>query len=396
MVNIINCLTNLMDFFCTVLAKYGINDTDDVLTTTKEMYRTHLGFSVLLESKINDCIKSHQNEILYQVFKYDFIVIRETHIKTTIIYDNVDLFNFFLQNHNELKLSMNSIFALVVESNKMNFFHLICNFDVDLDYCDYIILNKAINNKSPMVKYLLDMGCKVTWRHIYWAIRTDIEMLKLLLQHMPSIINSDILSNACENGTIEMVQLCLDLNIPVNSHNYLILGRAVKRGNIEIVRLLLQHGADIALDHEYPVYFAVYCNHMEILKLLLDVGTPSDVDMDRALEHAIEKNKISMIELLLQNGVKITNVSFYNACQYCNLSTVMMLQDYRIDKNVNFWCGMYTPLLICCERGEFKMVQYLLGQGAFIEPIFENLKRYRLKDKFINLFREYGFDLESD
>lgn len=200
---------------------------------------------------------------------------------------------------------------------------------------------------------------------------------------------------SCENGHLDLCQLCLDVGADINirecyyGHTLLyilvsngkftatvadwLIGKgadinagsntgwtpltmACYRGNFAIAKYFIDKGSTIrqykdAKDVSTDLYLAVSGdfdnprggNHLEIVKLLLEKGVDLDADIQHHMNpfiYAIEKKKTNIVELFLQRGL---SPNYYHqgitplhiAVANKDTKTARLLLDYNANVNAN-------------------------------------------------------------
>jgi hypothetical protein len=145
------------------------------------------------------------------------------------------------------------------------------------------------------------------------------------------LITSDVITNAIEDGNVDIVRYLINHDKNINIHSVLytaveedqidIIDLAIERGAYEINRAFIigiQRGSDIeTIEHliekgvteiNKGLESAAGYNRLDIVKLLLDKGA---TNIDGALENAVYGNgDKDMIKLLLEQGAPTTEQTF--------------------------------------------------------------------------------------
>ena len=159
----------------------------------------------------------------------------------------------------------------------------------------------------------------------------------------------EILEDAKE-GKFFSVKSFVQAGGDVNAKNevdYTILHYATLHGSLEMVKYLVEHGADVHCEtkDKYSVLcLAVRCCSLDIVKHLVENG--ADVNSERRfsiLHHAVLYGSLEIVKYLVENGAKVT------------------IEKCR---------GHDTVLFVAVNRGDEKIVDYLLSRGA-VKDMYE-------------------------
>lgn len=227
-----------------------------------------------------------------------------------------------------------------------------------------------------------------------------------LLNIVRSMKNTDELYyfflRACENGNLNVCQICLDAGADVNMHesrykhtllntltennkltpevaDWLIengadinlvgygnsnLSNACMNGNYDIAKYFIDKGIKITKFDPYwkfggDLHWAVHEKHYDIVKLLLESGAEFETDVKEDTENpffcAVEHKLYKIVELFLQKGA---SPNFY---VYGN--------GYMI-----------TPLHLATQMKDIKMASILLKYNANVNAKMDNNNKRFIKD----------------
>ena len=235
---------------------------------------------------------------------------------------------------------------------------------------------------------------------------------------------------ACKNGHLEIVKLLLQKGADVDFEHQSALMAAVEGGNVEVVNLLLEHGANpeatgnetvlslaceqgsievvevllpkIQLDREIgsggtsvnlrgwkfeythsPLSIAVEHNNVELVKWFLEGHANFPMILFGVLLLAITKRNHSMVEVLLQNGANVNETgedgmsALMLASDLGESAIVQILLDYGAEVNLKTIRGSTALLVALCKGrnvrpaapGVLKIVELLLDAGADVNLV---------------------------
>ena len=234
--------------------------------------------------------------------------------------------------------------------------------------CDY-------GYSSEAVKFLIEHGANVD--HQDWNGQTAVHYAV----NCNSYSSIDALSCLIENGA------------DVNARTY--DGRtplmiATARGYIKVAMYLIDHGAEVH-DRTAALHNAVHCSctdpsSCEILSCMFENG--GDVNAKTfgnrtPLMTAAEKGQIKVVTYLIEHGVRSTNsttsdyvnlrddngqTALHHAVQcFDPVSCEILSCLIEHGGDVNSTYDNCTPLMIAAERGQMKLVTFLIEHGANLD-----------------------------
>ncbi len=153
---------------------------------------------------------------------------------------------------------------------------------------------------------------------------------------------------------------------------------AAKQGNLRVVEKLLQKGVDIESHDEGRGYTALMhaanAGKIEVVQFLLDKGADVNgkgTDLGRsALMLAAWEGHTEVAQLLINKGAKVNKQrsdkvhALYVAAQNDHLDTVDLLLKYCTEIDMGGLKDNATALMIACQRGNTKIVEFLVKRGA--------------------------------
>ena len=230
--------------------------------------------------------------------------------------------------------------------------------------CDY-------GYSSEAVKFLIEHGANVD--HQDWNGQTAVHYAV----NCNSYSSIDALSCLIENGA------------DVNARTY--DGRtplmiATARGHIKVAMYLIDHGAEVH-DRTEALHNAVHCScsdpsSCELLSFMIENG--GDVDAKTfgnctPLMIAAERGQIRVVTYLIEHGVPTTReyvnrrddngqTALHHAVQcFDPISCEILSCLIEHGGDVNSTYDNCTPLMIAAERGQMKLVTFLIEHGANLD-----------------------------
>lgn len=211
-----------------------------------------------------------------------------------------------------------------------------------------------------------------------------IEIVKLLIEKGATIdpCNNEPIRMASKYGHLEIVKLLLKngasmYSLPYTTMSVLegdVLINACENGHIEIARFLLDSGYNIHIDNDAALCYSYH--HIEIIKLLLERGADIHVRGDKVLENTCSKSSlINITKFLLENGANIharNEAALKTACFCNNIESVKFLIENEADIHIQ----NESVLFEACHKGFVDIVQLLIEKGAIVT--LENLRNVLL------------------
>lgn len=202
---------------------------------------------------------------------------------------------------------------------------------------------------------------------------------------------------ACENGSLNVCQICLDAGADVNMHesrykhtllntltennkltpevaDWLIengadinlvgygksnLSNACMNGNYDIAKYFIDKGIKLTKYHDRfggDLHWAVHEKHYDIVKLLLESGAEFETDVKEDTENpffcAVERKQYQIVELFLQKGASPNFYVYEHDCDYGG--------------------SMIAPLHLATKKKDIKMASILLKYNANVNAKMDN------------------------
>ena len=177
------------------------------------------------------------------------------------------------------------------------------------DHYDFMSLENAVkNNDLSYVKKILKYDVFVSDSAFLSSIKNDnLEIFKLLVKKIieRGKVGYFNTTDAVKENKTEMVRYLLENGFKIGKYD---LHQAVENDKYDIVRLLIDHGADADLENYYgetPFKLSVkYSKDIRIFKLLLkysSVGSP----ILYVCKHGSSPENIDMVDILIKSGADI-------------------------------------------------------------------------------------------
>lgn len=239
------------------------------------------------------------------------------------------------------------------------------------------------HNPDPeIIKSFIQKGAIVHEKEMCCAARNgNPEIFNILHKTRPKIDYTEILYNAGEGGSVEIISIieAKESGNPKLKENMLsAFFQATKNGHLKTVEYFLNNGADVNYrrnnDAEPVLLIASEQGHLEIVKLLLSRGA----DVNKVDDHgsssliaASINGQAPVVEWLLKNGADINHFEdpywhrnpLLCACYYNQLDVVSILIEKGADLNVKNKEGE-SPLGIAISQRNYNLVTLLLEKGV--------------------------------
>lgn len=175
---------------------------------------------------------------------------------------------------------------------------------------------------------------------------------------------------------LEIVESMLQFGINIDAKNY-----ALKNANdIRLIKLLIDYGADIHTDNDYTLFHAVRLNSVhggiERVQLLLSYGADIHAQNERALRTACSRGDEKMVEYLLSQGAVARNNSAFSPMYFAVHGESESKTKIRIIEILLLHGAIITDieLLDACEYGRIELVKKLVELGA--DPTTDKIRSW--------------------
>jgi len=288
-------------------------------------------------------------------------------------------------------------------------------------------------DKKELIQIVLDKGSDVNKvdgegkSPIALAIGTSsLPLVKLLIKYKANVNYLDIrnkcpLRYAIEMRNEDMVSLLIkagaDVNF-VNAFEASVLAYAVKENYFPAVKLLVDHGAKVnfvlkyfdELKGIYSLFFhAIYMGNVPIIKYLLDHGVDYDFTDEESLSSLSSmlfiKCDTEVIKYFIENKLDMSNLraSFFFELIWRDLPEMLRIfVEHGLDIELKDNNGK-SLLENAVNSRSSKIVNYLIGQGADVQRLNQNIKSvvslivmHEPKDmELLKILVDHGLDVNS-
>ncbi|KAA8611829.1 Arp Ankyrin repeat [Pyrenophora tritici-repentis] len=213
--------------------------------------------------------------------------------------------------------------------------------------------------------------------------------------------NTSILLQAAASGNIELVEICLQVGVPIESRaddGSTPLHCAARAGQVDAMALLIQEGADLTtrnLSGMTPVAQAIRSHNLDALKVFYDDKVWERVFHTNAIESEHKKLlvKYGTSEMfqahLNQFGRSYDGVSqeaLFLAIHHGNVSLAIGLLDYpNIDVNKEYGQNRRRPIDIATQYNRLEIMRHLIKI-----PSIDLLSRTRREDTVLHIAAREG------
>lgn len=291
-----------------------------------------------------------------------------------------DLLDLFLEYGAQPKLCFNMEMPCLISAircGNLNFVSTLLKHKVDPNrdvFNGFSALDWAMISDHPEVtEVLLEHGAHLNTKTLLRVLYSKSNIFKILLkfQNQLNLSCPHLLTYYCAHGTKEAVEFLLDQGIPKADHLNEPLFISTRFKKTEIVEVLLNHGANPNnTSSGIPIVEAFFNNDIPTLRILLEKGAHTNIilsGISLLSTAALIKGAEDILELLLESGTE---------------------QDA-------FFRQINLPLKNAAFANNLEEVRFHLLAGADPKPIFSYVCKYDINPLIIELFLEYGADVNS-
>lgn len=190
--------------------------------------------------------------------------------------------------------------------------------------------------------------------------------------------NSYLLSNACENGHLDMVKwlhsICIEKSISINYQK--LFNNCYNDKSLEVMKWLYSLEEFVIDMHDTSCFYrACILNQTKIVEYLYSISNGCvniHYDDELYFRESCRHGNLEMVKWLLNISVLTGNKidihinkdeAFLNACKSGNLELVKFL--VLLDGKINVHTQKKKAFRICCEIGHLQILQYLYSVSLF-------------------------------
>lgn len=315
--------------------------------------------------KINDLIEYNKDE-LQKVYEKTSKQVIWSQVKWYTNHNNVDLLKFLFEknliltkvnkkkedgkdgkekNKDDKKVD-NDVFYKFCVTGKKELIEVFIENGFD---CNNEEAAKAIYNSGneDMIKYFIDI---VSIYDIYVSLACSEGrngILEYLVRKGVILSNAHLLTNAIENGELEMVKELIK-HVPNYSNNII---HAVKNDKIEIVKYLLENQYD---DHKdklnESLTKACEKQNQDMISILREYGA----DFTKvAFDHICKSKNYDLVKLCLNKGARVLTNHYEFAIRMNDLNLLKILIKYGKQLRDHELC-------LACNNGDVTLVKYII------------------------------------
>ncbi|KAG6842873.1 hypothetical protein H0H87_009772, partial [Tephrocybe sp. NHM501043] len=163
------------------------------------------------------------------------------------------------------------------------------------------------NNQLDVVKYLFDLGAKISDKDrdallCPVAQQGHLEIIKFLVEHG---------ANVNAKGEKKILGLFVLADFLQGRKDETPIHKSAEQGHYEIVKFLVEHGADVnakGKDNETPVHLSAQHGHHEIVKFLVEHGADVNAkgrNNKTLLPWGIQNGNYQIVKLLVEHGADV-------------------------------------------------------------------------------------------
>lgn len=197
--------------------------------------------------------------------------------------------------------------------------------------------NGDLKNVCRLINEGADVHYECDEALIVAAGNGHIKILSVLLEADADlhVNNDEAFRSAVDNEHYRLVRYMLDKGVSANTNDEYLLKSAIERGHLEIVKMAIEYGADVRSEYEHPLYLAARGGHVKIVKYLLEeCEIHGGVNNSSALAIASEKGNTKIVELLLANGAN-PRAYFSEALRYADNNGHIGIVRILLDKGAD-------------------------------------------------------------
>ncbi|QOR34308.1 ankyrin repeat domain-containing protein [Clostridium sp. 'deep sea'] len=247
-------------------------------------------------------------------------------------------------------------------------------------------------NNTITIDLLLKNGAKLSNNPIPLLVAVEsrsISTAEFLLKQgaNPNIANSPMpIQLAIENEDIDMINLLTQYETDINKIKALAI--AITTENLNVIETLLKNGADPNCCKEVlPLQLAIDIGDFEIFTLLAEYGANLNNIANNGFFHkqlfklgyqnnskgyiaSLEDGNYDAIEIYLKEGfdpnlnIKFDNYPLLIVASHNEFNLIKLLIEHGADPNVHSEYNLITALSIVINKGNLKIIDYLLVKGA--------------------------------
>ena len=291
-------------------------------------------------------------------------------------------------NEEDASTETSEAVKIAVETGNLEMVLLLFDFagKVNVDDFNYAAaLESAVTNGHGVaVHNLLEHGVNVNAKGpnygspLLAAIHhRKVDMADILISHGADIQKEDVLTQAVQSRTPQMVELLVKAGVDVETkgpwgNNQLII--AVQYDNMESLKVLLNHGADVNGTGYYgttALTIAIAQRKIPMIKLLLSRGAKASID-NAFVKAAQSDNGHELLKILIVAGVEgVSSQSCVaSAAAAGNSRSSKMLVEAGADIEAKgAWSN--SPIIYAVRSGKLDVLKTMLDLGADINATGE-------------------------
>jgi len=292
---------------------------------------------------------------------------------TSILYDNLDIFNFLISKEKKIIESINKEIKGYYSSLRKDFLLLASIYGSIKIFNDIFIKDNVNDNYDLKLSSLIH---SITNNHI--------EIVKLIIEKTENLLTIpilDLLITAAKSVHVEIVKMIVEKGVKWEGENYKgdkLFIEASKYGRLEIIKFLIDKGAkldEIDRNKNTALIVASENGKIEVVKFLIDkiIEGRKDILDKKELEeynnkHLNSKNKYGYTAII-SAVIKVYEDYFYNINDYLKIIELLIKSGANVDEADNLG---ETALMFASTRNNKKIAKILIENGADVNK----------KDKF--------------
>ena len=246
--------------------------------------------------------------------------------------------------------------------------------------------NSANENRIPIVKYFLNIGCDPNMRggenferivkaRCHEAVKLFIKkgIQPQIIDRVLNVITSDL--NCLDRFDEKMIKILVGSGAtPAGINKAFLNGSRIRKQSM--MKYLIKAGADISCEGNCAIKNGIKENNIPLLVLLSENGADLRFDGDIALVLGVKTNSLKMVEYLVNSGLdpNANNTRALTCIRELRSINSPKIAKYLISKGADINADGVSVLKTCIKSDNLPLFKYLVDNGANLESIREEAR----------------------